>query len=361
MKPSRLLTARRVRLAVTAALGAMALVPVAAQAGQGASGSPCPTAPEKCYSFSMAVAGTPAPGDEATYTGTLKNLSTGGAGVTLGSANITWSPSNAFYSVTAGSVTVSPAGSSTPTQAASTNGIELRNLSAAPGATVTFTFQAIALRQTTISWASEAKQANNFLGVGNNLSQAGNTTVVTSISGACSGNLEFNAYGCEGFPISEGGTVCTGDLDSDGQPSRVTACITFPAVPGASGFQVMALRSYLDGEPCPVAAVDCNYVVQLLNKLNPVYTGQYSASMTIDCGDLCGAVGGAFFQVDEAKGVTEPLLLCAVVNAPEMLGSGPLASPLTGSTACVTDSGSSVLVDNITFLNDWKVANVFEV
>jgi len=357
MKSSRTLTARGLRLAVTAALGAMALAPAVQAAGPNAAASPCPSTPEKCYSFSMSVAGTPGPGDEATYTGTLKNLSSGGAGVTLGSANITWSPASAFYSVEAGSVSVSPAGNSTPGMTASTSGIELRNLSAAPDATVTFTFRAVALRQATISWSSEAKQANNFLGVGNDLAQAGNTNVVTSISGSCSGNLAYNAYGCEGFPIAAGGTVCTGDTDSDGQPARVTACITFPPVPGASGIQVLALRSYLDGEPCPVDAVDCNYVVQLLNKLNGVYTGEYSASMAIDCGDLCSPVP-AFLQQEESTGTTEPLLPCVLVNAPEALGSGPLSSPLTGSTACFTDNGDSVRVDNITYLNDYKVMSI---
>jgi hypothetical protein len=353
MKLSRLVTARKARLAVTAALTATAFVPLGANAAARAADG-CTVTPDKCYSFSMSVAGPPAPGDEAVYTGTLKNLSGGGAGVQLGSANITWSPTSAFYRVTAGSVSVSPAGSGTPSETVSGNRIELRNLNAVPGATVTFTFRAVALRQATITWSSETKQANQFLGLNNDLTQT-NADPTTSISGSCSGSIAYNAYGCSGFPIAQGGTVCTDDLDNLGQPSRVTSCITFPPVRGASGIQVMALRSYLGGEDCLIG--DCNYVIQLLNKLNAVYTGEYSASMSIDCGDLCGTVK-AFLQQDEATGTNEPLLPCPVVDAPELLGSGPLASPLTGSTACFTDDGDSVSVDNITYLNDWKVMSI---
>jgi hypothetical protein len=355
MRLSRTFT--RSRWVAVAALAATAVLPMAAQAAGGAAAAGgCDVTPDKCYSFSMSTAGTPAVGDEAVYTGTLKNLSAGGAGITLGSANITWSPANAFYSVTAGSVSVSPAGSGTPTEAVNGAKIELRNLGAAPGATVTFTFKAVALRAGTITWSSEAKQANNFLGLNNALTQV-SADPTTSISGSCSGNIDYNAYGCSGFPIAQGGTVCTDALDSLGQPSKVTACITFPPVPGATGYQVMALRSYLDGEDCLIG--DCAYVVQLLNKLNLVYAGEYSASLSIDCGDLCGSVK-AFLQQEESTGTNEPLLPCAVVDAPELLGSEPLASPLTGSTACFTDNGDSVTVENISFLNDYKVMSIVE-
>lgn len=357
MKSFRTVSLRGTRWVVAAALAVTSLVPLAAQAANGgsAAGSACDTSPDKCYSFSMSVEGTPGPGDDALYTGTLKNLSGDGSGLQLGSASITWSPSDAFYRVTAGSVTVSPSSSSaTPSQQVDGDSIELRNLNAAPGATVTFSFRALALRAVDVTWSSAAKQANQFLGVGNDLTQL-NEDPTTSVSGSCSGSLEYNAYGCAGFPIAQGGTVCTGDLDSDGAPSAATGCVTFPPVPGATGFQLMALRSYLGGDGCPVdGLLDCTYVVQLLNKLNTVYAGEFAATMNIDCGDLC-APANVVFQEDELSGTREPMGPCAVVEAPELVGGDPIASPLTGSTACFTDNGDSMTVSNVTFLNDYKV------
>ena len=350
---SRLLKPRGARLAVLAALAVTSAAPLAAQAAGGPSVGGCNVTPDKCYSFSMSVAGSPGPGQDALYTGTLKNLSQGGTGVTLGSANITWSPSDAFYSVTPGTVSVSPAGSGTPTEAVNGATLELRNLSAAPGATVTFTFHATALKQETVTWYSAAKQANNFAGVGND--QTGGSTPVTSVSGSCSGSVAYNAYGCSGFPIAQGGKVCTGSVDDANQPSKVTSCITFPPVPGATGFQVMALRTYLGGDACPVDPVSCTYTTQLLNKLNAVYTGAYTATIDVSCGSLCSPTT-AYFQQEESTGTTEPLLPCAVTEAVAPVTGGPLASPLTSSTACVTTSSDgSWTVPHVSFLNDYKV------
>jgi hypothetical protein len=337
------------RLLGVAALTASFLVPIATATSQ-AEDPTCPTNPEKCYSFTMAVSpASPGPGDLATYTGTLKNLSRGGAGVTLGSANITWSPADAFYDITLGGVT--PQG--TMTRSGST--LQLRNLGAAPGQTRQFTFSARAIRGGTVTYTSTAKQANNYSGVGNDLSLYGSSPS-TATSSNCSGSIEYDAYGCRGIMKSQGGTVTTGGTASDGDPSLVPASITFaPVTPfvGSSPVQVMAIRTYLDGEACPVdvaTLLDCTFVLQLLNKIEPEYNHAGQVSATIYCGSLCDTLAVVLFQEDETTGTKEPVLPCGLpIN-------GGL---LSGSQVCYVNNGDgTITVNNNTNINDWKVMGV---
>jgi hypothetical protein len=340
---------RAVKLGLVAALGAAA-VPLSAGAAQaGGSTSPCPTTPDKCYSFTISASPAPTPGQSSTYTGKLSNLSKGGTGVQLGAVNVSWSPSNAYSSVTAGSV--SPLGSETYV---APNQLQLRDLNLPPGATATFTFQATSLQGQTVTFTTVAKQSNNFSGTGNDLTYAGSSPTVT-VSQFCSDNLVFNAYGCKGILKTQGGTVSTGSTDSDGNPSVVTASLAIPAVtpaPSSPAVQAMALRSYLGGDTCPVI-IECGFTVQLMNKLDVEYDGAHAATLTISCGALCDP-GTVYFQIDEALGSTELLPACTPL--------GPVPSLISGSLACydLSLTGGSITVRNVTHLNDWKVAGLPE-
>jgi hypothetical protein len=341
---------RAVKLGLATALAAAAVPLSAGAAHAGGSTSPCPQTPDKCYAFTLSASPAPKPGQSSTYTGKLSNLSRGGTGVQLGAVNVTWSPSDAFSSVTAGGV--SPAGSETYV-APST--LQLRDLNLPPGSTATFTFQATSLQGQTVTFTSAAKQSNNFSGTGNDLTLAGSAPTVT-ISQFCSDGLTYNAYGCKGFLKTQGATISTGNTDSDGNPSVVTASLTVPPVtpaPGSPTTQVMALRSYLGGgDTCP-AVVPCTFTVQLLNKLDVEYDGAHASTLTISCSSLCDA-STLWFQTDEASGVTEPLPLCTPL--------GPVPSLLTGSTACYDLALSgAVVVHNVTNVNDWKVAGIAEI
>jgi hypothetical protein len=335
---------RTVKLGLATALVATG-VPLSAGLAQAAgSTSPCPTTPDKCYTFTISASPTPRPGQSSTYTGKLNNLSKGGTGVQLGAANISWSPSDAFSSVTAGSV--SPAGTETYV---APNQLQLRNLNLPPGKTATFTVQATSLQGESVTFSSVAKQSNQFYGTGNDLTYAGSVPSV-EVSPFCSDGLVFDAYGCKGILKSQGGTVSTGSTDSNGQPSTVTASLTIPPVtpaPSSPTVQVMALRSYLAGDSCPVV-VSCSLTVQLLNRLDVEYDDAHSATLAIHCAPLCGPLT-VWYQIDDAIGIPELLPLCLpLVEA--------LPSPLSGSKACYTSTPDGISVTGVTHVNDWRVA-----
>jgi hypothetical protein len=310
----------------------------------GGSSSPCPTTPDKCYTFTVSASPAPKPGQSSTYTGKLTNLSKGGAGVQLGAANISWSPSDAFSSFTAGSV--SPLGSETYV---APNQLQLRDLNVSPGKTATFTFQAMSLQGETVTFTSAAKQSNNFSGTGNDLTFAGAAPTVT-VSQFCSDGITYNAYGCQGIVKTQGGTVSTGTTDSSGNPSTVTASLVIPPVtpaPGSPTVQVMALRSYLGADSCPVV-VPCTFSVQLMNKLDVEYDSGHTSTLSISCAPLCSPLT-VWYQTEESTGITEPLPLCLPLI-------GALPSPLTGSIACyVNNPDGTVTVSGITHDNDWRV------
>jgi hypothetical protein len=339
---------RLLKLGVATAVSAAAALPLLAGAAQaGGSTSPCPSSPDKCYTFTISASpAQPKPNESATYTGKLTNLSKGGGGVQLGAANITWSPSDAFDTFAIGTVT--PQGSE---EYFAPNLLQLRNLNVPPGKTATFTFTASSLQGQTVTFSSTAKQSNNYSGTGNDLTFAGGSPNV-QISQFCSDGVTYNAYGCKGIPKSQGGRVDTNSTDSDGNPSKVTASLTLPPVTPAAGspaVQVMALRSFLGGEgSCPVI-VPCSFGVQLLNKLDIEYDGAHPATLTIRCAPLCGATT-IWYQTDEGAGITELLPLCLPVI-------GALPSPLTGSTACYTSNPDGTFtVNNVTHVNDYRVA-----
>jgi hypothetical protein len=329
---------RRTRWLVAAAIAATAVVPWVAQAAQN---SVCGVNPDKCYSFTMSVdPQAPQPGQEAVYTGTLTNLSRGGSGVQIGSARVTWSPADAFSSVTAG--TVSPRGGMEVVG----RSIELHDLGVAPGSSASFTFTAVALRPVTVTFRSTAKQANRYAGAGNDLFQTG-PDPSTTVTGSCGGAPVSESYGCGAVKISDGGTVCTGGTRSAGGPSAVRSCLTLPPVPGAAGWQQVVLANFLGGDACPVEPLECSYVSQLLSKLALAYDSAHGATLGITCGTACPAIP-LYFQVDERRNIKEPLLPCLPV--------GPLPSPLTGSLACYTDNGDGTVdVLHVTSVNDYKV------
>ena len=163
--------------------------------------------------------------------------------------------------------------------------------------------------------------------------------------------MTFNAYGCKGYLKSAGTTVSTGSVDSQGNPSLVTASLVIPPVtplPGSPTTAVMAVRSYLAGDTCP-AIVPCNFTVQLLNKLPIENDGAHSATLTVNCGTLCTTLT-IWFQQDEATGTTEPLPPCLPIIIPSLL---------TGSTACYELAlNGSITVRNVTNVNDWKVMGI---
>lgn len=334
---------RAAKLGLATALVAAAVPLSAGAAAAGGSTSPCPTTPDKCYSFTISASPAPTPGQVSTYTGKLTNLSKGGTGVQLGAANITWSPSDAFSSFTAGSV--SPAGSETY---AAPSTLQLRDLNLPPTKTATFTFQATALQGQTVTFTSAAKQSNNFSGTGNDLTYAGSAPTVT-VSQFCSDGVTYDAYGCKGVLKTQGGTVSTGTTNSDGSPSTVTASLAIPPVTPAAGsptVQVMALRSYLSGESCPVV-VPCSFTVQLLNKLDVEYDSAHTATLTISCSPVCSALT-VWYQQDEKANITELLPPCTLL--------GPVPSPLARSLACyVSNPDGTVTVKYVSNVNDWKV------
>lgn len=134
--------------------------------------------------FAADVAPHPVPAG-ATRTLTLTLLNETGA-QQLGSANLT-----APEGFTIGSP-LAPSPNGTATLAGST--IELRGLSAPPGATVQVSFQAIApCAPSTYTWAVVAKQSNNFSGdPGNDLFlDAPNSDLTTTVSGTCRLGFDF--------------------------------------------------------------------------------------------------------------------------------------------------------------------------
>jgi hypothetical protein len=347
MLSSRPVLRRKARWLVAAAATAVAatgLIPLTASPA-GALTSTCQLSPDKCYSFTMSASpATPNTGQQATYTGVLSNLSRGGDGVQLGSANVTL-PSD-FYYVQVG--TVSPAGSESITGST----VQLRNLSAPPGTSVTFTFQASSRTGGTFSFPSAAKQANNFSGVGNDLTLYGGDPSVT-VSAQCSNGVgAYDGYGCNVISEQRGGTTSTSALDSNGNPSQVHASITYqPIAVLQDRLFASEIRSDLDAAQCPILlSVPCSFVVSVVNKIPNEYTiGRDAVSVDIDCSALCSSsVAHVWYAYNDATQTQTLLLPCSPL--------GPLADPLTGSYACIDDHGDgTATVQHLTYVDDYKI------
>jgi hypothetical protein len=334
------------RLLGVAALTASFLVPAAISSVQAADPI-CPTSPDKCYSLTITTSPVgPAVGQSTTFTGTLKNLSRKGTGVSLGSANVTWSPADALYDVAAGGA--SPAG----TESISGNTVALRNLAIQPGKSGTFTFTAKPIRAGNISWSSVAKQSNDFNGTGNNFLLIA-ATAPTAVSGSCNGDVTYNSYGCAAYLKSAGTVISGSGLDSSGNPTVLPFTVTIrPMTPdaGSSPFHVAAYRTYAAGDQCPLeqGVVPCTFTMQQMfpNAQEARSAGLISWQLT--CGSLCGA-GTLLFQREESTGVTEPILPCVLTLVP---------SPLTGSRTCGEITNGVLNLENITNVNDYKVMGV---
>lgn len=341
--PSFRPTGRRLRLALLAGVLAVGVAPIVSSAAPKAEGSSCPSGP-KCYSLSIAAdPAAPKTAESATYTGTITNLSEGGAGQRLGSANITL-PSS-FYDVAAGSV--SPAG--TIGYAAPT--VTLRDLGLAPGEAATFTFTARAAESGSASFGSQAKQANDFNGSGNDLTYVGDGLPVVVVASACVVVPEFNSCGESVIEKSAGGSTSTRGLDSDGNPSVVDATLTYAPIDVPAGSRFLSqLHTEVGGAQCPVAlSQECDFVVTVDTKFPGDYTIDRNAiTLDVACGDLCAdSTPRLWFQLDELTGTQELLPPCTPAST-------AVASPLSGSYACI----DGFTVRNITFVNDWKVMSI---
>jgi hypothetical protein len=328
------------------AITASFLVPVTAQSVQAADPS-CPVNPDKCYQLTMATSpANPGANQVITITGTLKNLSTKGTGVSIGSANVTYNPADALYDVSNGTLSGSPG-----TITRNANTFELRNLSIAPGRSASFSFTAKSYQGGTITWSSAVKQANNFAGTGNEFT-AYAPTQSTNVSGSCNGTVTYNSYGCKGFLKSLGTHIETGALDSNGLPAVVRAALDVKPI-NAPGVQVMGLRTYLQGDMCPVDGVGplpCDWTTQTLNTWAPEYTASGIITMTVRCGSLCdGGLPVLLFQQDEALGITEPILPCALTLLPSLL---------SGSKVCGEVVNGVATLQNITNDVDYKVMGI---
>jgi hypothetical protein len=199
-------------------------------------GSAAPT--NKPYSLTIAPGpttyetpgnGQVAGGETVQITATFKNES---GTQQMGSANLFWPSGFAVQSsglsTTAGSASLS--GSCTNGGAATAPCVQLRGMSAAPGASVTVTMWTstpACEAGGAFAWSAEVKQANNFSGAGNDLSfDASNSQLNSTLDGACS--LQFvtqpadarvdQAISDQPFnPPPTGGPVTVEVLGSSGQ------------------------------------------------------------------------------------------------------------------------------------------------
>jgi hypothetical protein len=210
---------------------------------------------------------------------------------------------------------------------------------------VTFTFHATALRGETVTWYSAAKQSNDFRGTNNSLVQTNTSPVVTTVSSSCGGvSGDYDATSCQGIPIDTGGEACTGDITSQNTDSTITACTTLPPVPGAVGVQVLEQVTRLNVQNCALNVLSCAWTWEELNKYSTYYDSAHTITVTIYCGDLCGAVG-AYLQQNTTGGNPELLPPCFQVTIPS----------LAGSTACYTPGSGKIVITGVTHVNDYKV------
>jgi hypothetical protein len=347
--------------ALRALLAPLMAVPVVAIAAPSALAdpTPCTTGNHKCYSFTIsAPSSTPTPFQATTYTGTLVNHADSGAGVSIGSANIDFP---AGVTVVAGSV--QSGGLSNASETVVGSEIQLRNISIPPGGVSTtannsgtFTFTVTTNTAGTFTVASTAHQANNYSSGQNDFYLYGPAPTVQSSAPApnCSSGSSgtYNDFGCGELEEAQGGTTSTHHLTSSGAPSAVSADITYKplSVPRGRYFDSI-LRTDLGGADCPTAlSLSCDFEVTVVNKIPADYTtGADAVSMVVECQTLCTAgVPRVWWQLNQATGQQEPLLPCLPI--------GTVTSPLSGSTACVTDNNNGTYtIQHISTVNDWKI------
>jgi len=334
----------RLRLALAAAVAVSGLVPLAAGAAGRTTSDPslCPS-PDKCYSLEIsAISGALQPGSTVVYEGLLSNLSRDVTGFTLGASDI-------FMPSVFRDVAVQPLAAPKSASVAG-NTIRLRNLSMAPGDTLTFRFSAVARRGGTYTIESDATQANNHLGVGNNLSQAPPKPTIT-ISDTCGGAGTPIQAKCLMVNKLDGIVVDTVPVNGAQLKSR----LVIPPVTVVVGDPEFLLSFRTDkGTPeCPVVAgLPCSGTVWIETVIPVEYDLAHGWRMLFDGRGLTNALPvPVFLALHEETGVQEPIL-------PET-PLGPIASPLSGSFVNFTDNGDGTYwFNHITAIDDYKVMSL---
>ena len=267
--PRRVVAATAVATAATAPLVLWAMAP-AASAGT------CASSAGKCYTVDVEPP-TFASGASVPFTVTITNES---PSQTLGSVNIT---PPAVYSITSLD-TAKPNG----TTASSAGTIQLRNLDLATnGGTETLTLTADTVAGT-YTWATAAKQSNDFNGIGNDFFlDASNSSVTTtgSATGHSCGPDDVSC-GTNFINYHQLSTVSTGS--SANATNWLVGTATFPATSAIGGQRYSMHAPRNPGAFCPTSAGSLSTVSKCtfemdMDKIPAPYDASHAVTLLLEC------------------------------------------------------------------------------
>jgi hypothetical protein len=328
---------------VAAAVAGAALVPaVLLTTATGAEAALCPSPPIKCYKVDLSPASFVA-GSTQQITAKLKNES---GGQSLGSSNL---DAPAGYTIT------SLGTPSTGTATLSGNQVQFRNLNLPVGQTVTV---ALTVQSPDAAgsgtWASTAKQSNDYKGAGNDFvldPASGRTTTTTSGSGGS------GTAGCPSYDVSCGSNFIRYDRASSVSTGTavnsnvwLVARIDFPAT-NVSGGQLYSIEAPLQPESfCPVdgSPAQCQFQVNIDTVPGP-YDAAHPATLTILCDSShCSSNTGAVLLVKRDENNNNTVILPCPLN---------LQGDPCYTTAVNGDGDTVITMSNIT-AGDPKIAGI---
>lgn len=256
---------------VAATVAGAALIPaVLLSTATSAEAALCPSPPVKCYKVDLSPS-TLIAGSTQQMTAKVKNES---GGQSLGSSNI---DAPAGYTVT--SVGTPSVGTATQ----SGNQIQLRNMSLPVGQTLTvgFTVQAPAAAGSA-TWASTAKQSNDYKGAGNDFvldPASGLSTATTSGTTSCPANDV--SCGTNFIRYDRASSVSTGSAVNSTLWN--IARMDFPAT-SVPGGQLYTLEAAATPGMCPVdgSPAQCAFEIRAQDIPAP-YDAEHAATLTITC------------------------------------------------------------------------------
>lgn len=275
------------RIATTAVLAAATTTPLVLWAtAPAAQADACASAAGKCYAVTVAPASF-ASGASVPFTVTLTNES---PAYTLGSANIT---PPAAYSITS---LDAPKPSGTATNVAGT--IQLRNINVSPnGGTETLTLTADTV-DGAFAWATAAKQANDFSGIGNDfVLDAGNSSLTTT--GAATGNncgADYVSCGTNFINYHQVSKVSTGSTAN--ATNWLVGTATFPATPATGGQRYSMKAPRNPGAFCPASAGSLSTLTQCtfemdMDKIPAPYDASHPVTLLLECDvTVCAPAAG---------------------------------------------------------------------
>lgn len=267
--PRRVAAAAAVATAATAPIVLWAMAP-AASAGT------CASSAGKCYTVDVEPS-TFASGASVPFTVTITNES---PSQTLGSVNIT---PPAVYSVTSLD-NATPSG----TTSSSAGTIELRNLNLATnGGTETLTLTADTVAGA-YTWATAAKQSNDFNGVGNDFFLDAGGSSVTTTGSATGHSCDPNDVSCGTNFINyhQISTVSTGS--SANATVWLVGTATFPATSATGGQRYSMHAPKNPGSFCPSQAGSLSQLTQCtfemdMDKIPAPYDASHPVTLLLEC------------------------------------------------------------------------------